>query len=168
LVKVDERGLSGLMSSSSMGREAGMKNVWKGLVLGGLTGVAAGIVLDALDRGAQKASALGERVAHQTPEVVGRLREVVSDAVAEGTSKLRDPEIADQVRGITDVTKKKAGELAAETKVKAGALAADAKERAGALADESKTKAGALADESKTKAGALAADAKEAMRSTRS
>ncbi len=156
-----------------------MKNVWKGLVLGGLTGVAAGILLDALDRGAQKASALGERVAHQTPEVVGRLREVVTDAVAEGTSKLRDPELADHVREITDVTKKKGGDLAAETKTKASALAADAKEKAGDLAAETKTKAGALASdakekadalaaETKTKAGALAADAKGAMGSTRS
>jgi hypothetical protein len=140
-----------------MGREARMKNVWKGLVLGGLTGVAAGIVLDALDRGAQRASALGERVAHQTPEVVGRLRDAVSDAVAEGTSKLRDPEIADHVREITDATKKRAAELAAESK-----------KRAAELADESKKKAGDLAAESKSKAGAIAADAKEAMGSVRS
>jgi hypothetical protein len=130
-----------------------MKNVWKGLVLGGLTGVAAGVFLDALDRGAREASALGDRVAHQTPEVVGRLRDAVTDVVAEGASKLRDPEFGEHVREISDATKKKA----AEGKTKVSAAAADTKEKVGS----------ALAD-GKSKANAAVADAKDAAGSMRS
>ncbi len=68
-------------------KEPLMKNAWKGLVLGGLTGVAAGAVLDALDRGAREATILGERAVHQAPQVVGRLRHAVTDAVADGSRK---------------------------------------------------------------------------------
>jgi hypothetical protein len=111
------------------GRERGMKNVWKGLVLGGLTGVAAGVFLDMLDRGAREASALGDRVAHQTPEVVARLREAVTEAVTEGASKLRDPEFGEHVREISAGTKKQA----AEGKSKANAAVAHAKDAAGSM-----------------------------------
>ena len=72
-----------------------MKNVWKGLVVGGLTGVAAGVALDILNRGAREVSALGEKVGHQAPEAVGRIRHAVSDAMAETSDNLRKSEAAD-------------------------------------------------------------------------
>lgn len=45
-----------------------MRNVWKGLVVGGLTGVAAGILLDLLNRANRKASDIGKQVKDHAPE----------------------------------------------------------------------------------------------------
>jgi hypothetical protein len=36
-----------------------MRNVWKGLVVGGLTGATAGVVLDSLARASRKATQIG-------------------------------------------------------------------------------------------------------------
>src|ERR1700737_3149770 len=96
-----------------------MKNAWKGLVLGGLTGVAAGILLDALDRGAREVNVLGDKLAHQAPEVAGRLRDAVTDAVAESASRVRDPELAEHVKEISGAARKRAGEVIADSKGKA-------------------------------------------------
>lgn len=45
-----------------------MRNVWKGLVVGGLTGVTAGVVLDSIARASKKASELGGQVRSRAPE----------------------------------------------------------------------------------------------------
>jgi hypothetical protein len=126
-----------------------MKNVWKGLVLGGLTGVAAGVVLDVLDRGARQATAIGDRVAHQAPEVVDRLRHAVSDAVAEGASRVRDPEVAEQAKEITLAAKKKTGEVVSDGKTRAAAAAADTKEMIGSALSDGKAKAKSVANAAK-------------------
>ncbi len=120
-----------------------MKNVWKGLVVGGLTGVAAGLVLDGLARGARGASTLGDKVAHQAPEVAERLRHAVTEAVAESARKVRDPEVADHLTEISDKARKKVVETADGGRAKASEAAADAKEKVeSALVDgESKAKA---------------------------
>jgi len=113
-----------------------MKNVWKGLVVGGLTGVAAGIVLDALARGAREASALGDKVAQQAPEVAGRLRHAVTEAVADSASKVRDPEVADHLTETSDKTKKAVAEAASGGKTKVTEATARAKQKMeSALAD---------------------------------
>jgi hypothetical protein len=122
-----------------------MKNVWKGLVIGGLTGVAAGVVLDVLDRGARQATVLGDKVAHQAPEVVGRLRHAVSDAVAEGASRVRDPEVAEQAKEITLAAKKKTGEVVSDGKTGAAA-AADTKEMIGSALSDGKAKTKSVAN----------------------
>jgi hypothetical protein len=127
------------------GEEFVMKNVWKGLVIGGLTGVAAGVVLDVLDRGARQATVLGDKVAHQAPEVVGRLRHAVSDAVAEGASRVRDPEVAEQAKEIT-LAAKKTGEVVSDGKTRATAAAADTKEMIGSALSDGKAKTKSVAN----------------------
>ncbi len=51
-----------------------MRNMWKGLVIGGLTGAAAGLALDLGERGAQGVAQLGGAVASKAPAVVDHLR----------------------------------------------------------------------------------------------
>ncbi len=88
-----------------------MKNVWKGLVVGGLTGVAAGLALDILNRGAREVSAFGGKVGHQAPDTVGRIRHAVSDAIAESTESLRKSEAVDQLSEATNRTREKAASV---------------------------------------------------------
>src|ERR1700683_410273 len=76
-----ERGRHGRERHAKEGDE--MKNVWKGLVSGGLTGMVGGLLLDGLDRGAHGVSALSTRVAQEAPGVAGHLRDSVTDAVTE-------------------------------------------------------------------------------------
>lgn len=59
-----------------------MKNVWKGLVVGGLTGVTAGAVLDSFNRASKTALAIGEQVRKRAPEG-GRWLQSTTDKAAE-------------------------------------------------------------------------------------
>jgi ABC-type transporter Mla subunit MlaD len=45
-----------------------MRNVWKGLVVGGLTGVAAGVVLDSVSRASKKAAEIGSTLRDRAPD----------------------------------------------------------------------------------------------------
>ncbi len=71
-----------------------MRNVWKGLVVGGLTGVTAGIVLDAAARASKKASAMGEHVRDHAPEA-GRWIQTVAGKAGE---KIHDVDVPEHVR----------------------------------------------------------------------
>jgi hypothetical protein len=71
-----------------------MNNVWKGLVVGGLTGVAAGIALDAMTRTSDKARDLGKQVAQHAPDA-GRWVQ----SMAENTKEIwHDSDVPDKVR----------------------------------------------------------------------
>lgn len=59
-----------------------MRNVWKGLVVGGLTGVCAGVVLDALATASDRAHRVGRMVADRAPVVADRLTEVAERGAA--------------------------------------------------------------------------------------
>lgn len=52
-----------------------MRNIWKGLIVGGLTGAAAGLVLDGLNWGADAAGTLGDRIIHHAPEVASKVHD---------------------------------------------------------------------------------------------
>ena len=60
-----------------------MRNVWKGLIIGGLTGAATGLALDGLNWGAATAGVLGERVVRHAPEVVSKVRDSVGQTQAD-------------------------------------------------------------------------------------
>jgi hypothetical protein len=45
-----------------------MRNVWKGLVVGGLTGVAAGVFLDWVNRASKTAAQIGGQLRDRAPE----------------------------------------------------------------------------------------------------
>jgi hypothetical protein len=71
-----------------------MKNVWKGLVIGGLTGVAAGVVLDLAHRGSELAGSAGKRAADLAPKAADRLK----SAATTGAAKLHDADVGDHVK----------------------------------------------------------------------
>jgi hypothetical protein len=81
-----------------------MRNVWKGLVVGGLTGVTAGAVLDSISRASKKAVELGGQVRDHAPEA-GRLVQSLTDRAGEW---LHDADVPEHVRGATHRIKESA------------------------------------------------------------
>lgn len=73
-----------------------MHNVWKGLIVGGLTGVAAGAVLDTLAAASKKAAAVGEQVREHAPDA-GRWLQSVTDKAGEW---IQDADISEHVRSV--------------------------------------------------------------------
>jgi len=73
-----------------------MRNVWKGLIVGGLTGVGAGLTLDSLANAAQKAAAIGDQVIEHAPDA-GRWVQSVTDKAGEW---LHDAEVPEHVRAV--------------------------------------------------------------------
>jgi hypothetical protein len=71
-----------------------MRNIWKGLIVGGLTGAGAGIALDVLGRAAQLVGIAGKRAAYMAPEAADR----VKSAVNAGVTQIREADIGDKVR----------------------------------------------------------------------
>jgi hypothetical protein len=71
-----------------------MRNVWKGLVVGGLTGVTAGVVLDSITRASKKAVEIGGQVREHAPEA-GRLVQSLTGKAGEW---LHDADVPDHVR----------------------------------------------------------------------
>jgi len=71
-----------------------MRNVWKGLIVGGLTGVAAGFVLDGLADASKKAVALGDQVLDHAPEA-GHWVHSVADKAG---GWLNETDVHEQVR----------------------------------------------------------------------
>ena len=78
-----------------------MRKVWKGLVVGGLTGVLAGVVLDSIAGASKKALAIGDQVREHTPEA-GRWLQSVTDKAGEW---IHDADASDHVRSITERVK---------------------------------------------------------------
>lgn len=74
-----------------------MRNTWKGLVIGGLTGAGAGLVLDLLNRGARLVSLTGQKAADMAPGAAER----VKSAVAGGVARVQEAEIGDNLRDHT-------------------------------------------------------------------
>ena len=64
-----------------------MRNVWKGLIVGGLTGAAAGLVLDGLNWGAEAAGTLGDRVIQHAPEVASKVHDSLGATVSENVAR---------------------------------------------------------------------------------
>ena len=75
-----------------------MRNVWKGLVVGGLTGVLAGILLETIAGASKKALAVGDQVRGHAPEA-GRWLHLVTDKAGEW---IHDVDVPDHVRSMAD------------------------------------------------------------------
>ncbi|HVC70463.1 MAG TPA: hypothetical protein VNC61_09455 [Acidimicrobiales bacterium] len=75
-----------------------MRNVWKGLVVGGLTGVVAGIVLDTIAGASKKALAVGDQVREHAPDA-GRWLQSVTDKAGEW---IHDADLPDHVRSMAE------------------------------------------------------------------
>ena len=72
-----------------------MRNVWKGLVVGGLTGVTAGVVLDSISRASKKAVELGGQVRDHAPEA-GRWVQSLSEKASD---RIHDADVPEHLRG---------------------------------------------------------------------
>jgi len=78
-----------------------MRNAWKGLVIGGLTGVGAGVMLDALSEGSRLANAAGRRAARlagAARKEVPELTHVATNLAA--AAKREGPELAHSVKNM--------------------------------------------------------------------
>lgn len=91
-----------------------MRNPWKGLVIGGLTGVFAGVILDVLsgarekvvtatENAREKAPMWGDKAKHAAERAVERLRESeLPDRARQTAERIRDSDIADGARAAAD------------------------------------------------------------------
>jgi hypothetical protein len=73
-----------------------MRNVWKGLIVGGLTGVGAGVILDSLAGASKKAAALGDQVREHAPDA-GRWVQSVTDKAGDW---LHEADVPEHVRHV--------------------------------------------------------------------
>jgi len=82
-----------------------MRNVWKGLVVGGLIGVTAGVVLDSINRASKKAAELGASVRAHAPDAgrdAGRWVESLTDKAGDW---IHDAEVPEHVRDVAHKVK---------------------------------------------------------------
>jgi hypothetical protein len=106
-----------------------MKNAWKGLVVGGLTGVGAGLIIDAFSSLSDRAESAGRTARRRAPELMDKVKEhapVIAGMVMERERAIADkvreraPEIADKVRErapeIAEKVKERAPEIAGKVK----------------------------------------------------
>ena len=117
-----------------------MKNAWKGLVVGGLTGVVAGLIIDALSSLCATAESAGRAARRRGPELVDKVKEhapVIAGMVMERERVIADkvkeraPEIAEKVR-------ERAPEFAEKVRERAPEIAEKVKERAPEIAGKVK------------------------------
>ncbi len=97
-----------------------MRNLWKGLVIGGLTGVAAGIVVDLGESGWQSIGRAARRAQRHAPAAAGRMKATgasgsgrVEDAVAGVAGKVEPSKIAERAvstaERVADMVNEKVG-----------------------------------------------------------
>ena len=104
-----------------------MENVWKGLVVGGLTGVAAGLLIDLLEGAYDRAETARDQLRERTPELKEKARhaaEVASERLREAdlgekarhaaeraAEMVKEAELADKARHAAEVAREKAREV---------------------------------------------------------
>src|SRR5579862_4991940 len=77
-----------------------MRNVWKGLVVGGLTGVTAGVVLDSISRASRKAAELGAQVRAHAPDAGNDAGRWVQSLTDKAGDWIHDADVPEHVRGV--------------------------------------------------------------------
>jgi hypothetical protein len=91
-----------------------VRNVWKGMVIGALTGAATGLALDLGERGTERVAALGGAVVDHAPEVAGHVRQVVSDVVSSAGDHSRSSELSTQAKAATGAAQDKWSAVASD------------------------------------------------------
>ena len=76
-----------------------MRNVWKGLVVGGLTGVVAGMLIDLMDGAAERAGTAREHLRERAPELKERARHAAEVA----GERLKEAELGEKARHAAEV-----------------------------------------------------------------
>jgi gas vesicle protein len=72
--------------------------VWKGLIVGGLAGAAAGVALDVGKRGSQLGGTAAKRTADLAPKAADRLKSAATTGAARVQDAVQDSELRDHVR----------------------------------------------------------------------
>jgi hypothetical protein len=75
-----------------------MRNVWKGLFVGALTGAAAGLVVDLIYGAGGGLAAVTREAGRRAPDAV----DWAAGVTAEARRRLRDADLPDQVRALAD------------------------------------------------------------------
>ncbi len=119
-----------------------MRNVWKGLIIGALTGAAAGAVLDLGESGARGASALGEAMVQHAPEVADHLRHSVTDAVSAASARARNSELPAQAKAASVATQGRVSGAVSDGLQKAGEAAGQGREKVNHVIDRAKDSVG--------------------------
>ena len=78
-----------------------MRNTWKGLIIGGLTGVGAGAILDLFGEGSRLAGVAGRRAAAMTPIAADRIK----SAATAGATRIHEADLGDQVKELGEQVK---------------------------------------------------------------
>ena len=71
-----------------------MDKLWKGLIVGAITGAAIGLVVDLLGRGRDAAVHVGELAREHGPDVAA----AIAGAASAGAERLRDADLPDKLR----------------------------------------------------------------------
>ena len=74
-----------------------MRNTWKGLVVGGLTGIAGGAILDVVGRASRRARELGTMAKDHVPDATSWLKHA-TEAAAE---RVHDADVAGRVHDVS-------------------------------------------------------------------
>ena len=115
-----------------------VRNVWKGMVIGALTGAATGLVLDLGERGAEGAAALGGAVAQHAPEVADHLRHSVSDAVSAASHRARTSDAPTQVGAVSAAAQERVSTALSEGIQRAGDSVGHGREKVANAVDRAK------------------------------
>jgi len=91
-----------------------MKNVWKGMVVGTVTGAGVGIVLDALERAGQRGGELSRRAAT-----------TVRDAADDGVTRVKDAHLPEKAKEIVDEAAAKVREAEEQVLARAQAVSSN-------------------------------------------
>jgi len=124
-----------------------VRNVWKGLVIGALTGAAVGAALDLGERGGRTvsagATAFGGAVAQHAPEVADQVRHTVSDAVSAASGRAHSSELPAQAKAATAATSEKVIDAVSQGLHKAGEAAGPGRDKVIHAVDRAKDAVGA-------------------------
>jgi hypothetical protein len=101
-----------------------MRNVWKGLVVGGFTGVVAGVIIDLVTKAAERAGEAGRMVKGRAPDFASKVKHVA----AEAAGAIREADLPEKARMAADRAAEQLRE--AELAEKAKRMADRAAERA--------------------------------------
>jgi hypothetical protein len=100
-----------------------MRNVWKGLVVGGLTGVAAGLILDLMTEAAEQAGEAGRKVKGRAPDLASKVQHVAAEAAEAlreadlpekarlAAEQLREAELGEKAKRVAERTAERAREV---------------------------------------------------------
>jgi hypothetical protein len=131
-----------------------MRNVWKGLIVGAVTGAAVGVLLDLPARARAGGAAAAELARERGP----RAAETIASAAAAGADRVRQADLPRKVREVREA----AQQADLPRKVREAAHTVAASDTAQALRQASASAADTVSETAKSAAGTVADKARQA------